>query len=71
MGLAAIHALGFETGKIERSALHKQEYDKLKEFFIRLYEKSIDKGCEIKIPVDFVTAEKDNLQSIINRASKP
>lgn len=64
IGIAAIHALGLETGKVERSANNKAEYDMMKEFFVKLFEKSVEKGVEIKIPVDFVTAEKQTLEEI-------
>ena len=64
VGIAAIHALGLETGKVERSADNKAEYDMMKEFFVKLFEKSVEKGVEIKIPVDFVTAERQTLEEI-------
>lgn len=62
MGLVAIHALGLNPGLVERSAENREEYEKMKEFFLRLYDKSIEKGCEIKIPIDFVTAPKASLE---------
>ena len=62
MGLVAIHALGLNPGFVERSNNNKEEYEKMKEFFLRLYEKSVTKGCEIKIPVDFITAPKASLE---------
>jgi hypothetical protein len=37
----------------------------MKEFFIRLFEKSIEKGCKIILPVDFICAEKRSLEEII------
>lgn len=70
MGLAAIHALGLNPGRVERSADNKGEYAKMKEFFVRLYEKSVEKGCEIKVPIDFITAPKASLESIIAHAGK-
>lgn len=71
LGLAAVHALGLNPGQVERSEQNREEYDKMKEFFVRLYENSIEKGCEIKIPVDFVCAEKANLETIIANGGKP
>lgn len=45
MGLVAIHALGLNPGFVERSAENREEYEKMKEFFLKLYNKSIEKEC--------------------------
>ena len=37
----------------------------MKEFFIRLFEKSIEKNCEVKLPVDFQCSEKATLEEIV------
>lgn len=37
----------------------------MKEFFVKLFERSVEKNCAIKIPVDFVCAPKANLKDII------
>jgi hypothetical protein len=37
----------------------------MKEFFVKLFEKSIEKGCKINLPVDFICAEKRKLEDII------
>jgi hypothetical protein len=50
---------------VERSDKNKQEYDTMKEFFLKLFQKSVEKNCAIKIPVDFVCAPKGNLQDIM------
>jgi len=65
LGIAALHALGLETGKVERVADNKAEYDMMKEFFVKLFERSIEKGVEIRIPCDFITAEKQTLEEIV------
>ena len=65
MGLAAVYALGLNPGLVERSSKNIDEYEKMKEFFVKLYEKSIEKSCEIKIPFDFICAPKDNLDQIV------
>mgnify|MGYP002630870068 CR=1 FL=1 len=61
MGIAAIHALGLYSGLVERTAQNVEEYDKVQEFFIELFKNSVTKGCEIILPIDFVTCEKDSL----------
>jgi hypothetical protein len=61
IGLAAIYALGIDPGMVERSGSNRQEYATMKEFFIKLFERSVEKNCAIKIPVDFVCAPKANL----------
>lgn len=72
MALAALHALGFYTGNIERLPNTKEDYDKLKEFFIQLFETSVDKNCEIILPCDFVTCKHDSLQQVLdNQTNEP
>jgi len=58
VGLAAVYALGLNPGLVERSAKNHDEYEKMKEFFVKLYEKSIEKGCEIKVPVILYAHQK-------------
>ena len=65
MGLAALYALGLNPGLVERSSKCLEEYEKMKEFFLKLYNKSVEKDCEIKIPYDFICAPKDSLDNII------
>lgn len=37
----------------------------MKEFFLKLFDKSIAKGCAINLPVDFICAEKQALEELI------
>lgn len=71
IGLAAIGALGIYPGCVERSSSNVEEYETMKEFFIKLFNKSIIKGCQIKLPVDFIVSAKVPLEQIIQEnASK-
>jgi 3-phosphoglycerate kinase len=65
IGLAAISALGIHPGCVERSTSNVEEYETMKEFFIKLFNKSIIKGCQIKLPVDFIVATKLPLEQLI------
>lgn len=65
LGIAAIHCLGMYSGKVERSDQSFHEYDKIKEFFIKLFENSVSKECELILPCDFVTAEKSSVAQIM------
>jgi len=65
LGLAAIASLGLNPGCVERSTCNIEEYETMKEFFIKLFNKSIIKGCQIKLPVDFICSAKANLDEII------
>ena len=65
LGIAAIHCLGIYSGKVERSDNSFKEYDKMKEFFVKLFENSVNKECELILPCDFVTAEKASVASIM------
>lgn len=62
IGLAAISALGIYPGCVERSSSNVEEYETMKEFFIKLFNKSIIKGCQIKLPVDFIISPKVPLE---------
>ena len=50
---------------VERSEKNKQEYETMKEFFLKLFQNSVEKNCAIKIPVDFICAPKASLSDII------
>jgi hypothetical protein len=65
MGLAAVHALGLEVGQVERTEDAGDEYSKLREFFETLFSCAVEKGCEIILPCDFVTCEKEPLEKLI------
>jgi 3-phosphoglycerate kinase len=45
MGNLALFSLGLSPGKVERTANNVEEYAKLKEFMLKLFEKSIEKEC--------------------------
>lgn len=64
IGIAALNALDIYPGKVERSSKNIEEYDRVKEFFITLYENSLKKKCELVFPVDFLTAKKESLETI-------
>lgn len=65
MGLASLHALGLYPGRVERTDRNIAEYERIKEFFVTLFENSVKKGCKIMFPVDFVTGQKDSLENIV------
>lgn len=69
MGNLALASLGLTPGKVERTANSAEEYAKLKEFMLRLFEKSIEKECQIILPADFVCAEKLPLEELANKAA--
>lgn len=69
IALAAIYALDLSCGKVERNDCNVDEYDDLKEFMIKLFNRAVEKDCEIVLPMDFVTAEKSSLEEIV--ASSP
>jgi len=71
LGNVALHALGLSPGKVERTQDAEQEYLKLKEFMLKLFEKSIEKECQILLPIDYVCAEKQPLEDIVNKATGP
>jgi len=61
--LAAVHALGIETGRLERfeKLTHQtREWDEVKSFIVALFEKASDKNVKIEIPVDFACAKKQS-----------
>jgi hypothetical protein len=75
LGLVALYALGLNPGYTERSqSSNIEEYKILKEFIIKLFERSILKDCQIILPQDVLCCEKKALEEIIpkqnNAASK-
>lgn len=59
VGIAATFALGIEVSRVERFSserAQRQEYEEVKPFFIRLFEKAAELNVNIKMPVDFVTS---------------
>ena len=64
VALACLHALGISPGKIERSESAIEEYEGVKEFILMLFERSVAKQVEIVLPVDYVTAEKGDVEEI-------
>jgi hypothetical protein len=72
IGLAAICALGINPGHVERTKENIKEYESMKEFFLKLFSKSVEANCKIILPVDFVCAPKRTLQEIIeSNSGKP
>lgn len=69
MGNLALFSLGLSPGKVERTADNVAEYSKLKEFMLKLFEKSIEKDCQIILPSDFVCAEKLPLEELKEKAA--
>ena len=62
IGLAAICSLGVNPGLVERTHENIKEYESMKEFFIKLFQKSVESNCKIHLPVDFICAPKKELQ---------
>jgi hypothetical protein len=63
-GMAAVHALGHFPGKHDRfdkEAHQTAQYDEVKAFIIRLFEKAGDYGVKLCIPVDFQCAKRPNV----------
>ena len=69
IGLAALYALDINPGLVERSSQACKEYETMKEFFLKLFNKSVEKGCKIHLPVDIVAAEKASFDEIMNDAA--
>mmetsp|Transcript_10128 Transcript_10128/g.13752 ORF Transcript_10128/g.13752 Transcript_10128/m.13752 type:complete len:233 (+) Transcript_10128:965-1663(+) len=59
VGVAAAAALDVQVSRVERfstSDAQKREYQEVKPFFVRLFEKAAELNVAVKIPADFVTA---------------
>lgn len=69
IGLASLCSLGINPGMVERSADNVKEYESMKEFFIKLFQKSVEANCKIHLPVDFICAPKKELQKIMTENS--
>lgn len=69
IAMAALHALDISVGKVERSDDNAADYENIREFMLKLFDKAVEKDCEIVLPFDFITAEKSSLDEII--ASNP
>jgi 3-phosphoglycerate kinase len=61
VAISALHSLGIKSGCVERIANNTEEYDQLTEFWLKIFDKSIEKQCAIIFPSDFVIAEKDTI----------
>lgn len=66
LGLLGLHTIGIYPGQIERSENSIKEYDSLKEFMKKVFEKGVELGCNIQIPVDAYVAESRGLEDIMN-----
>ncbi len=62
MGLAALYALGFKVGRVERSANNEKEYESVKQFFLAIFERAALNNVMIHLPVDFVVSPKIELE---------
>ena len=74
MGLVAIHSLGIETGRLDRyatSGLQKHDFDEVKPFMVRLFEKASDHGVRLLLPCDFHCATKPAINKRQTSANKP
>jgi 3-phosphoglycerate kinase len=58
VALAALYALGITVGKVERTEDNISDYEKMKEFFVKLFEKAADKRVPIILPTDFIVSPK-------------
>ena len=59
VGVAAAAALDVQVSRVERFPTidaQKREYQEVKPFFVRLFEKAAEQNVSVKIPADFVTA---------------
>jgi hypothetical protein len=67
MGLAAVSALlEKQVCKVDHNELNYQEYAR---FFKMLFEKAKASGCELVLPVDFITALKIKREQVLAHAS--
>lgn len=69
VALAALFSLGINVGKVERSDENTKEYEKMKEFFTKLFEKAVDKRVPIVLPVDFVASPKIEFEEEVKSES--
>ena len=69
IGLAALYALDINPGLVERSTQSYKEYETMKEFFLKLFNKSVEKGVKIHLPLDIVCSEKASFDEIMNDAA--
>jgi hypothetical protein len=64
VAMACLYALGISPGKVERAESAVEEYESIKEFVQKLFDRSVAKQVEIVLPVDYVTAEMQPLDDI-------
>lgn len=64
VALACLYALGISPGKVERADAAAEEYESIKEFVLKLFDRSVAKQVEIVLPVDYVTAPMEPLEEI-------
>lgn len=62
VGLAALYALGFKVGRVERSASNEKDYESVKQFFLAIFEKAAMNKVKIFLPVDFIVSQKVELE---------
>lgn len=62
VGLAALHALGFKVGRVERTANNEKDYESVKQFFMAIFEKAAMNKVKIYFPIDFIVSQKVELE---------
>lgn len=65
LGLAAIHALGIKVGKVDRQGDNTKDYEQVKEFFLNLFDKIIEKRVKIYFPFDFLVSQKYEIEDSV------
>jgi len=59
VGLAAVYALDIQVCRVERFSSYEEqckEYDEVKPFFCRFFDKAIEQNVQLCLPSDFVTS---------------
>ena len=60
VGLAAVYALGMEISRVERCESlddQKSDYNQVKNFFIKLFERAAERNVNVIPPTDFVVSQ--------------
>mmetsp|Transcript_40212 Transcript_40212/g.61376 ORF Transcript_40212/g.61376 Transcript_40212/m.61376 type:complete len:152 (+) Transcript_40212:585-1040(+) len=65
VGLSALYALGVNPGIVERTEKAHEEYEAVREFWVKVFNKSVENNCELKFPIDFICAKPEPLEEIL------
>ncbi len=65
VALSALFALGINPGIVERSEHAREEYEAVREFWVKVFNKAVERDCDLKFPIDFVCAKLETLEEII------